>query len=184
MNKTVTLLLAALLCGVPTVLRGQDASPLPKAGSYGLSFGLPNGGGAGFGLRQMRSGRKSLGVALQFGVGWQQRSDSIQGDFSSTGLSVGARPDLRLYRRVSGPVVPFIGVDAQFTYQRSSNFDWALSGGMGVGLGAEWFPSPGISISGWSGAAARYRHIDTRDGSENGLNVGDFRSELTFNLYF
>ncbi len=171
--------LALLIVCVPTSVRAQGHA-LPSTGSYGLSFSLPEGGGTGLGLRKMLSSRTSLGTTLIFGAGWQERSDSLAGDHSNSSVSVGVRPDLRLYRRSAGPVVPFVGLDAELTCQSASDDAWALGGG--VGVGAEWLPLRGMSVSGWTGVATRYRHSDSGRASENAFNVGVFRSELTLNL--
>jgi hypothetical protein len=93
-------------------------------------------------------------------------------------------PDLRLYRRTAGPVVPFLLVDGTLSYESGPNDTWGVGGGGSVGLGVEWLPLEGMSISGSTGVGAIYGH-DVRDGvSHDGFDLGTVRSQLELTLYF
>jgi len=163
---------------------GQTQALLPDPGSYGVSFSLPSGGGAGFGVRRMLTGQRSLGAEIQLGLSWQDVDYPDSEEDSQTSFGIGVSPDLRLYRDAKGPVVPFVEVEGTISYQRSPGGAWGMGGGAGAGLGVEWIPLEGMSISGSTGIAADFDHNDNHGRSADRLSVGLFRSELKLNLYF
>lgn len=183
-SSAVLVLLFGILGLFPESVVGQTQSPLPDPGSYGISFSLPSGGGAGFGIRRMLTGQRSLGAEIQLGLSWQDVDYPDNDEDSRTAFGIGVSPDLRLYRGTSGPVVPFIEVEGTISYQRSSGGAWGMGAGAGVGLGVEWIPLEGMSISGSTGIAADFGHNDNHGRSADRLSVGLFRSELKLNLYF
>jgi len=178
------LVLAAFVCAVPAHARAQNGRPLPAVGSYGVSFSLPQGGGAGFGIRRMLSGSRSAGLDVQLGVSWRKLDDAQGEERSRTSFALSLNPDLRLYRRMSGPVVPFVEIDGRVGYRNAHNEAWVVDGGGGVGLGVEWLPLPAMSISGSTGLAWTVGHQRSGGSSENSVTFGVFRSELSLNLYF
>jgi len=175
-------LLASLL--LPAAGAGQQGHPLPAVGSHGLTFSLPEGGGAGFGIRKMTSERKSVGVELQVGVAWHRFEEGGDEEHSQTSFSLGVAPDLRLYRRGAGPVVPFLELSGRAGYQASDSEAWAVNGSAGVGLGVEWIPLPSMSVSGSTGMALVAQYADSGASSQTRLNLGAFRSRISLNLYF
>jgi hypothetical protein len=185
MMRHVSGALSCLVCFlIPTAIVAQSQSSLPAAGSYGVSFSLPSGGGAGFGVRKMLSSIKSVGIEFQGGLSWREASQPSGDQESRTDVRLGVSPNIRLYNRVAGPVVPFLQVVGSLAYTSAPNDGWAVDGGGGVGLGVEWLPLPGMSISGTTGVNAVYRHSVGGGLSQNSFNLGAVRSQLELNLYF
>jgi hypothetical protein len=158
-------------------------SAVPEVGSYAVMFSLPEGGGAGFGIRKMRGPTTNVGLEVQVGASHRW----VSGEFApsdDTSWSLGLRPDVRLYRRTDGPVVPFLEWHGRVGYGGSSNDAWSLSTALGVGLGVEWFPLEDMSVSGSTGVAGMYARNSNTSSAGSQLSFGAFRSELTLNLYF
>lgn len=171
---------------VPGGLAGQaepDSSPLPPEGSYGLSFRLPDGGGAGFGFRTMLSPTLNAGVQLDVSYSRRERTDGDTGDTTSSAWGVAVRPDVRLYRWYTGPVVPFIEVGGTFGYSEGERGSWRWEAGGRLGLGVEWFPLESMSISGSTGIDGGYSHSQRPGRANREIRFGAFRSELLLNLY-
>lgn len=185
MMRHVSGTLCCLVCVLlPTTLLGQSRTTLPAAGSYGVSFSLPSGGGAGFGLRKMLSSTKSVGIEFQVGLSWRDASGPSGAQESRTDFRLGVSPNVRLYNRTAGPVVPFLQVSGRFSYASAPDDGWAVDGGVGVGLGVEWLPLAGMSISGTTGVSAAYRHSTGGGLPQDSFSLGAFRSQLELNLYF
>lgn len=185
MHARAVVLLAGALCAlVPASGRAQEGHPLPTVGSHAVMFSLPEGGGAGFGIRKMTSERKSVGVEVQLGVSYSRYDHGALEDESRTHFALGVAPDVRLYRRDRGPVVPFMEIEGRLGYQDAHGDAWAVDGGAGLGLGVEWLPLPSMSISGSTGLALTLQHSEGGGNSQTGLNVGAFRSRISLNLYF
>jgi hypothetical protein len=158
-------------------------SVLPEVGTHAAMFSLPEGGGAGFGIRKMRGPTTNVGLEVQFGASHRWASDEVESS-EHTSWSLGLRPDVRLYRRTDGPVVPFLEWNGRLGYAGSSNDSWSLSTSLGVGLGVEWFPLDDMSVAGSSGVAGSYSKSSNPSSEGNESSFGAFRSELTLNLYF
>jgi len=165
-------------------LAAQSPTSLPAVGTHAVTFSLPDGGGAGFGIRKMRSATTNVGVEIQFGVSRRWVDSGDNNEFppdGGTSWLVGLRPDVRLYRRTEGPVLPFLEWNGHLGYQGASGGRWVVDGSVGAGLGVEWFPLQGMSLSGSTGLAGTYTGADS---GAHSLAVGMFRSELILNLYF
>ena len=179
-NVLSPILLVAVV-SLPFELAAQSDSVLPASGSYGVSFGLPSGGGAAFGVRKMISSTTNAGLEIQIDFAW---SDNAPAGAQRTRFALGVSPDLRLYRGSSGPVVPFLELGLAFTYQNGPADFWGVNNAVGVGLGVEWFPLEAISVSGSTGARASYQYWTATGGSNQSVGVSLFHSELLLNLYF
>lgn len=180
-------LTCALLLWGPASLAAQAESVTPSEGSYGLWFSLPDGGGAGLGVRKMLSSTTNFGIGVVFGFRWEDVDIPAGPQDARTSVSVGLRPDVRLYRSTSGRVIPFLALGGRFAYQKQSGaFDaWAVDFGTDVGIGAEWFPVDDMSVSGATGVEVLYRHATNGGGGTNrSFALSVFRSELSINLYF
>lgn len=167
-------------------LCAQSSRSLPPVGKHAVTFSIPNGGGSGFGIRKMRSAATNVGLEVQLGVNRQWVDTGDNNDFppdDRTSWSLGLRPDVRMYRRIEGPVIPFLEWSGRLGYRRASGGPWALDGAVGVGLGVEWFPLEGMSISGSTGMAGTYSRSNSTS-TTNNLALGLFRSDLILNLYF
>lgn len=183
MNRVAVTVLVSLVVA-PSLLAAQSGLPLPPVGSHAVSFALPDGGGAGVGVRKLVSERRSVGVELQLGVAWHD-VDTPQGEGQSqTTLSVGLSPDLRMYTRDRGPVMPFVEWTGRVGYRDGANDTWAVDGRLGLGLGVEWFPLPSMSVSGSTGLALSLLHQSNGGLDTRAVTFGAFRSELSMNLYF
>ena len=183
MNRLAITVLACLLA-CPSLLQAQAGNTLPPPGSYALSFALPDGGGAGVGIRKMLSNQRSVGLELQLGASWQEFDDAVGEDHSHSSVNLGLSPDLRLYRRQSGPVIPFIEWTTGIRYRNGANDAWAVDGRLGMGLGVEWLPLPAMSISGTTGFVVTAQHQSSRGLDSRGIMFGAVRSQLSMNLYF
>jgi hypothetical protein len=93
---------------------------------------------------------------------------------------------VRLYRRTDGPVLPFLHLAATARYGSRSQPDaWHADVGVGVGIGAEWFPAESVGIAGSTGVRANYAHDRANDTTTmDAFSIGAFRSEPTLTLYF
>jgi len=172
----------AALC-VPRGVVAQSDSTLPSAGSYGVSFSIPEGGGSSFGVRKMISPTSNAGVNVQFGFRWVDPGP-VNAPDDKTRLTLGLSPDVRLYRGQTRPVVPFVEVSAQASYSEIGTEAKIYGVGAGAGLGVEWFPTVRVSVSGSVGLNAGYSSLNSPDDERTIFSVGTARSNLMFNLYF
>lgn len=159
---------------------------MPPPGSYGLSFRVPEGGGAGFGIRKFLSQRTNAGLDILIDWNWRdtERSFGPQ-DGAQTSFGIGLAPNVRLYRRISNDVLPFLLVALVGNYANGPEDSWSWGVGSEAGLGVEWFPASSVSLSGAAGMRVNYRYsTDGLGSSFRLLNAGAFRSELMLNVYF
>lgn len=180
-------------------------SPLAP-GVQSLSFQLDlGGGGTGtFGYWRMRSERTNVGweIALGGRQGWtsNDRDNGPDAEESNTNLFVQVGPSVRRYVNPGARVVPFVqtGVSVGYGFQRSRadvegvpdeqvlrSHRAGLSGS--VGLGAEWFPTSRVSVSGYTGLSTSvdYTTSDGQFGSQSRweVNAGTFTTGLAFRIY-
>lgn len=187
MSKSQILVLYIMAFAVPFVTLHAQEGPTPEVGTYGVAFNLPDGGGAGFGLRKMISERTNLGIDVTLDLDRREFEDEAIGTDAATDWSIAVSPDLRLYRDARGPVVPFLEIDALLGYAEESDVRSGITVGAGAGIGVEWFPLDGMSISGSTGVSARFSHDESdtaSPASRDQFLVTAFRSQLTLNLYF
>ena len=170
----------------PGQILAQEEPRVPTAGSYGVSFGLPDGGGAGFGLRRMLSSRINAGLDVVFDVSWQDFDRPVgPQEEPRTSFHLELVPNIRLYKGSEGAIVlPFLLLGLRGSYTKAPVDGWGVGAGAEVGLGVEWFPAPAVSVSGSTGARATYGSNSGQGYSGKFFNLGVFRSELTLNLYF
>lgn len=186
MRLFVTLGLLLGVAASPSALRAQEASRLPSPGAYGLSFRIPEGGGAGFGIRKLLSQHTNAGLDVLVDWSWRDtdRPFGPQQD-AETSFRLGLVPNLRLYKQISNDVLPFLLVGATGDYANGPNDGWGWGVGSQLALGVEWFPASGVSLSGVAGMRIAYRYSTDGQGSSIRLvDVGAFRSELMLNVYF
>ena len=193
MRQTIAWIAACLLLLSPVWGSAQESANVPEPGSYGFSFDLPSGGGTGFGIRRMMSPSSNLGVSIVVGYRKDDSERPAEPDETRTSWSIGLRPDLRLYRRNARSVLPFLSLEAEVGYNKQTADEFEASGfklGMGVGVGAEWFPLEEMSISGSTGVNIAYRRRTTaadileQSLTDSALVVGLFQSALQLSLYF
>jgi hypothetical protein len=178
-----SLLLTTLVAlALPLLASAQDRASTPPPGSHAVTFSLPDGGGAGFGVRRVLGSGANAGLELLIGVS-RSSTDTPTGELTSSNYQVGLAPDIRLYRGSSAPVVPFVELSGEIRYLKSDDDDWVLRGVAGAGLGVEWFPLPSISVSGSTGLRLDLARADGATTS-NTLQLGAGRSALRLNLYF
>lgn len=177
-----------LLLGASEAAVGQDASRAPEDGSYGVFFDLPSGGGTGFGLRKMLSPSANLGLGILVDYRWDERERTGEPTRSGEIWRIGVRPDVRLYKGGTGSVLPFLALAAEAAFTENDEGPFSRSGldlGGSVGIGAEWFPVSGMSVSGSTGAEVVFRRQDLDpETSSRSFVLRLFRSALAFNLYF
>lgn len=186
MSVRQALLALVVLSLQPLALSGQSRSRsvLPEAGSHGISFSLPSGGGASFGIRKMLSASTNGGIDLSLGVN-HAKTETGGVSNSATTTSVSVRPGARLYHASAGPVAPFLHLYGLVSYVNGPNDMWTLGGGAGVGVGAEWFPLEHMSISGYTGLDAMVEHEhDTGGTTADQTVLRAATSGLSLNLYF
>lgn len=177
-------LIACFVC--PNALEAQ----VPRAGTFGVSFDVPEGGGAGLGLRYLPSDNLNMGINFDFDVSYEPASDdgTQPGQESRTDWSLGFSPDFRFYQGAGNPVAPFFELGLGVTYAKLSEGDLSdLVVRGSVGVGAEWFPTQSVGISGATGVETIFVHSKLGGEPEttaDEVSVGVFRSELTLNLYF
>lgn len=173
--------LFVLLSSVPHDLSAQGR--LPRVGDWGVSFSLPGDAPeGGLALRTMVSRHANLGLGVSFGV----THFSVDGAEAGEGTSwqVGFEPDLRLYQRPRGAVAPFVYSGLGVGYGRSRTGEARVTGSFRLGLGAEWFPTRGMSLAGATGLAAAVSSSDSENGDRTHLSAGLFRSRLALAFYF
>lgn len=181
MKRAFRLLLAGLVSlTVAAPARGQESHPLPAPGTHAISVNVPDGGGAGFSIRKILESGANLGLNVTFGASWIWPESGS----SSHSYQLGIGPDVRLYRRETGPVVPFLHLGSEISYQGGSQDNWAGGLSADVGVGAEWLPLTSMSLAAWTGLGARYRHASASVSHRDDLSIGAFRSQLELNLYF
>lgn len=210
--RTLSLAAAAaalLLLSAPA--RAQDAEAAAdttprtslQKGTWSLSFQAPvygSGGGTGeFGAWEMVGSRTNLGLTLGISVG----GVDINGDRDQTDALTSASLGLNLRRYLVEPrdVTPYVQgtVTAGGSYQRREDSagyeseDRGVEGGLGAAVGAEWFPTRRMSVSGHTGFrifARRFeQHQEVPDGREfdqdgTSLHVHTFTTALMLQIYF
>ncbi|MDH5589334.1 MAG: hypothetical protein OEZ65_09805 [Gemmatimonadota bacterium] len=182
-SRYLVVVASVTVAAIPTQSHAQSERSLPPAGSYGISFGLPDGGGSSFGIRKLLSETTNGGLDFQFGLRRLEYGGTDLRD-PETLVGFGVVPSVRLYRREFGDVVPFLEVHGAVVYQKGAVDSWAASAAVGTGLGVEWFPVPGMSVSGSVGIEGTYDHVDAGTVTRTGYGVTTRRSELSVNLYF
>ncbi len=179
MPASRVLLAAAVLALLPLPAFAQSRTALPQVGQHGLTFAVPNGGGAAFGIRKMLSPRANDG--LEVGLGLSRSHTS--GQSATTHENVSVRPGVRLYEGTAGPVVPFLHLFGVVSYDKQGSA-WSLSGGAGAGIGVEWFFADRVSLSGYTGAAVTVGHTHGNVAPNDFIGFGSSTSGLALTLYF
>ena len=169
---------------------------VPGEGSWGLRFALPDGGGGTLGAARFLTDRTSLGVDLSFRYRSTESTGGPGGPLNeSSGWSVGVTPELRHYLGRPRAVMPFVlsSLSVQRTSSTTGNGNIETRAWMTTaraGLGAEWFPTDWVGISGSTGIDALYVTTDNEritppaTGESSQWEVGVFRSEIYLSLYF
>jgi hypothetical protein len=90
----------AAVLAAPHCAAGQEDSNLPARGQYALSFSVPEGGGAGIGIRKMISERTNAGIDVSVDWYWSDVDgpSSMPDEDPRSRLAIGVLPNLRLYR--------------------------------------------------------------------------------------
>lgn len=186
------LLIGAAVTATPAAAQLADPPEQrwhPQWGDWSLSFHLPSGGGAGSGFWKQRSEHLALGLMVDGRVVFSDREDSLEG-LSSSDLALSIGPALKRYWWREGPVSPFLHSGLSGTYRRTeagATASWRFGGRLSLGIGADWFPTEGVSIGGHTGLGASYLWTTRNDefATDQTLFVLDlFTSALTLHLYF
>ena len=185
-------LVAALLVALPAAGQQpslEDEPWHPQWGDWSLSFFLPDGGGGGFGLWKQYRPNTALGLTVN---GRYARStvDTPTGDLTGIHLAAAIGPALKRYWWRDGPVAPFLHSGLQGSYAVTDGGGgrvWTMGGGLTFGVGADWFPTEGISIGGHAGIQGSYSWATndapgSSDQSRWALDL--FTSALTLQIYF
>ena len=184
--------------------------PLAERGTWALGFDLRSGEGSGFSLWRVRSPKTALGLEGAFS--WARSDHELDAgprerDQRYTSLKLQLRPTFKRYRPLRHRVAPYFYAQALggFTDGREEE-SWYLDTtttsrvelGVGLGLGADWFPFKRVSIGGRTGLSLRYAFGESKRWVESSTS-GEFwkypstdrelsseilRSELTALVYF
>lgn len=185
---TLALGLALGLALPPGSAHAQDESRSPPPGSYGISFNLPESGGAGFGLRRMLSETTNAGIDVLIDFDWSdfdRTGPALPDEDPRTTFRLHVRPNLRLYRRLTEEVLPFLLVGIGAAYTNSPDDNWAWGAAAELGIGVEWFPASDVSVSGSTGLRGDFTYRSNSGGNTvQQVHLGAFRSTLSLNVYF
>jgi len=177
----LTPLLVIVSLGRPTKGEAQSL----RAGSVGVAFNVPEGGGSGLGLRYLWSDDINMGLTFLFDLDYELANDD--GEDAPSTWALGFHPDFRFYQG-AGSVVPFFELGIGATYAKAPEEDLtSVLGRASIGIGAEWFPAANVGIAGSTGLQMNFDHrtIGEDPGvTEDTLSLDIFRSALTINLYF
>ncbi len=205
----VAAVLAALALAAPAAAQTPgDTIEALTPGRRALAFALPNGGTVGFGEWHVIAPDRARGVFLNVHAfttrqpGWSGTEGSR---LTQSQVRVTIGPHVRRYVARSGRVAPFVesalGIGAAFgsfeerepagsPYGGSpqNGHDWSALGELSTGIGAEWFPLRGLSVSGHVGFeadASLGKHF-SEPGSMTiwNANVTTYSSGLMVQLYF
>lgn len=169
-----------------TPIAGQEHAAIPDVGSWGISFLLPEGGGnGGFGIRRIMSERVNAGLEFTFDHRWEETQGGGIG-FKGTGWGFGIHPDVRIYKEVTGRVVPFLLLATGIDYAKAAN-DATFTGLFArSGVGVEWFPVDAVSVVGSTGVAFTWNHTEQSGAVTDRWSKAlvCYRSAITLNLYF
>jgi hypothetical protein len=179
MSGSRVCLAVAALAAFPFSAFGQSKDALPEVGQHAVSFALPNGGGATFGIRKMISPTMNAGLE----VGLDLTRSHTSGSSASHMEAVSVQPGVRIYKGAAGPVVPFLHLYGLASYQKQASA-WNLTGGVGAGLGAEWFAADHVSLAGYTGLMASMTHQHNTLTSHDYASLGSGTSGLVLTLYF
>lgn len=173
-----------LLTSIPAPPLHAQAVP-PEPGTYALSFGFPSSGDASVGIRKMLGSGANAGLNLTFSLD-RRELDGADGDSRNHTWGLAIEPDIRLYRAQRGNVLPFLDLNAGFSFQGEDGGDWSGGVSAGAGIGVEWFPVPSMSLSGKTGLSLYYRRTDIggSDATAKNMGIGTRTSSLSVNLYF
>ncbi len=192
-------LLATLVLATATALplAAQD-SPVPEKGTWSIGFFLPDGGGNSLGGWRMVSDRVMVGLEVDF-----RSSDSdteptegslaASTEFDDKVFTFGPRAKIYLGHR--GPVASYlrfgggIGWESdQAIGQNAVREETRYQLFLRNSVGADWFPTDGISISGYTGVQLTYfsarNTIDELGITQKTWAVATFRSDLGINFWF
>jgi hypothetical protein len=148
MQRLVGVALALVAsAALPRAGKAQEVDRTPDPGTHAVAIALPDGGGGGFAVRKILDSGANLGITVHFGSAWNWR----EGGQDDHAFEVGVGPDVRLYRRRSGPVVPFIELGGDVVYRDGPEGAWAGDLGASAALGVEWFALRSMSLSGSTG---------------------------------
>ncbi len=198
---TVALLAGATGAAADSLPQG----PLAERGTWALGFALPSSEGSSFSLWRVRSPKTALG--LDGSLSWALNNSDLEDPWSDRErhyLSLQLRPTLKRYRPLRGGVAPYLYYQALagFSGRRSEHGDRETSSsmvslGVGLGLGADWFPFQRVSIGGRTGMDLSYRfgeltgsvtrgadEVERVPSTDRALSLRTLRTDLTALVYF
>jgi hypothetical protein len=212
---------AAALLSLAVPARAQDAAPasadsaaavaadtVPRTslqkGTWSISFVPPGydaiGTRAEFGVWEMVGSRTNLGISLTIGVdGSETEGGGSGGTDASTSVTLGA--SVKQYVVAPRDVTPFVLGTAAIggVYVRRDRDDGyedrsrGANGSVRAAVGAEWFPTRRISVSGYTGFGLHVTRYDLEqtypdgkelDGEGSSVSFRSFTSALSVQLYF
>lgn len=150
-------------------------------------------GGASLGFWKMRDDRTNVGWILNGSIGFRRSAREGSNTVTNTDLSLGFGPEIRRYTSIAGRVAPygFVGGRLGFAWERTdvevdSNSSWMAMLDARVGVGAEFFPVPNLSLGGQMGVSGMigYRPFDDPDGSTFQARVGTFGASIMAAIYY
>lgn len=170
--------LALLLALMASPLAAQQATtsgtrpPELRDGRWGLSFGVGYDG-AGVGFSHMMSARTAFTMDLRghgsYTLAETEQADTIVEQREHVDFRVTVSPGFRRYGSGRGEVASFVGAHAILGFEGySSEHDREVAyyyhrrlaplGGLGFGVGLEWFVTDALSLRGQIGANATYTY--------------------------
>ena len=189
----------------------RPQGPLAERGTWALGFDLPykevivyptgsgSTSGTGFSLWKIRSPETALGLEGAFS--WARSDHELDAgprkrDQRYTTLKLQLRPTFKRYGPLRHRVAPYFYAQGLGSFMDGREEEsWYLDTtttsmvelGVGLGLGADWFPFKRISIGGRTGLSLRYGFGESRRWVESSTS-GEFRKypstdrELSFKI--
>jgi len=175
MRSLAAALLLTVLAVPVAAQQTTTARALPselRDGRWALSFGASLGGGF-LGYTNMTSSRTAFTLDLSasggFLTGENEEADTIVSTRESAQVFATIQPGLRWYGRGRGDVASYVGAhlilgvegyynELQDEDDVRSSQSWAPVGGIGAGIGLEWFVTDALSLRGEIGASADYSY--------------------------
>ena len=180
-----------------------DQDPLADRGNWALGVALPSSNGLNLSLWKVRSPVTALGLEIDV---WSYYNDHTSDDlgnrdrdntqFQDRSLRLQLRPTIKHYRPLHDQVASFIFYQAHadfYFFGRQSDINSGIRPfrdnegdlGIGIGLGADWFPFQRISLSAQTGLDLSYHYEEFRsDRREWEWSLKTFQTEVAALVYF
>ena len=192
------------LIGIVLVIStaAADQDPLADRGNWAFGVALPSSSGLDLSLWKVRSPVTALGLEIDFSSYYSDHTfddlenldrNDTQSQYRSLRLQL--RPTIKHYRPLHGQVAPFIFYQAHTDFyfrNRQSDINSGIRPfrdnegdlGIGIGLGADWFPFQRLSLSGQTGLDLSYHYEESRSNTKWEWYLKTFQTEVAVLVYF